>query len=262
MRSRSWVCSLCALTLVACAAHASILDFRSLEIDLTDQADSRAKAAWSEPDIITVTENGLGWDGDPASLRDGWILTEPLPLGLSWRPPYAVSINVTILPDVEETVLDNGQVTIPYIGDVYVRYSPDMAHWSTWQVLQQGEYLTGTPAAEPGRSFHGTVRVPYSEREKYDAQLQEFALLDVPWRSDEDAACRWIVQKNPVFFEDNLPFIGYVEFLYEGSFNGGRRLESFRAEVTYGMSGLHYAPDDESVYEDRDSRSWSFGAGD
>jgi hypothetical protein len=246
------------IAMIAGAANASIIDFRSLEIDFTDFREAAEKCSWSEPDIITVSGDGLGWDGDPASLRDGWIHTAELPLGLSWRAPAAVSVSVTMIPGVEDIVLDNGQVTTPYSGDVYVRYSADGLHWSTWQVLQQGQYQAGTTSAGPGRHFHGSVRVPYSERGTYQDLLREYAEMEVPWKSDEEAACRWIAEKDSDFFRETIPFIGYVEFLYEGSFHGGRRLESFTAEVTCGMSGLHYAPEDESIYEDRDSRPWSF----
>jgi len=247
------------LNLFILPAHASILDFKSLDIDFTDSADAAAKATWSEPEILTITTNGLGWDGEPASLRDGWIHTIPMALGLSWRPPFAVSVRVSIHPEMEEIVLGNGQVTTPYQGDIYVRYSPDAMHWSTWQVLQPDDSQTGAPIQNPGRHFNGTLRVPYSGREEYQILLQKYAELDVPWRSDEDATVRWILQSDPDFFERHIPFIGYIEFLYEGSFHGGQRITSFRAEVTYGMSGLHYAPEDDD-YGDRDSRPWSFTA--
>lgn len=245
------------LNLFISPALASIADFKSLDIDFTDSDDTTAKAAWSEPDIITVTLNGLGWDGEPASLRDGWIKTVPMSLGLSWRAPFAVSVRVSIHPEMEEIVLGNGQVTTPYQGDVYVRYSPDTVHWSTWHVLQQGEPQSSTEIQNPGRHFSGTVRVPYIEMDEYRQLMQEYAELDVSWRSDEEAAVMWILKNNPGFFEKQIPFIGYIEFLYEGSFHGGQRITSFRAEVTYGMSGIHYPPED-GDYGDRDSRPWSF----
>lgn len=249
------------LNLFTLPALASIIDFKELDIDFTDTTDAAAKATWSEPDILTITTNGLGWDGEPASLRDGWIHTVPMALGLSWRTPSAISIRVSIEPEIEEITLDNGQVTTPYQGDIYVRYSPDTVHWSTWQVLQQETPQTSILIQDPGRHFIGTIRIPYIEMVKYRQMLQKYAELDVPWRSDEEAAVHWIVENDPDFFERQIPFIGYIEFLYEGSFHGGERITSFRAEITYGMSGLHYAPDNDD-YGDRDSRPWSFrGAG-
>jgi hypothetical protein len=246
--------------LVASTATASILDFKSLAIDFTDASDAKAKAAWSEPDKLTVSTNGLGWDGEAASSRDGWIETIPLALGLSWRPPHAVSIRVSIHPKPSEFVLNNGQKSTPYAGDVHVRYSPDLEHWSTWQVFQTSEPQSNAEKQNPGRHFSGTVRVPYSERDQYGKLISEYARLDVQWKSDEDAAVRWILDKEPDFFAKQLPFIGYVQFRYEAGFYGGQRVTSFKADVSYGMSGIHSAPKDKDAYKDRDSLPWSFRA--
>lgn len=246
--------------LVASSADASILDFKSLAIDFTDAADAKAKATWSEPEKLTVSTNGLGWDGEAASSRDGWIQSVPLALGLSWRPPYAISVRVSVHPKPTEFVLNSDQKSTPYAGDVYVRYSPDLLHWSTWQVLQTSEPQSNTEKQHPGRHFSGSVRVPYSEREKYGKLISEYAKLNVPWKSDEDAAVRWILEKESDFFTKQLPFIGYVQFRYEAGFYGGQRIRSFKADVSYGMGGMHSAPKDKNVYRDRDSKPWTFKA--
>lgn len=243
---------------VASSAAASILDFKSLAIDFTDPADAKAKATWSQPEKLTVSTNGLGWDGEAASSRDGWIQSVPLALGLSWRPPYAVSVRVSVHPKPTEFLLNSGQKSTPYAGDVYVRYSPDLLHWSTWQVLQTSEPQSNTEKQNPGRHFSGSVRVPYSERDEYSRLISEYARLDVPWRSDEDAAVRWILEREPNFFAKSLPFIGYVQFRYEGGFHGGQRITSFKADVSYGIGGMHSAPKDKDAYKDRDSQPWSF----
>ena len=241
-------------------ATAAILDFKSLAIDFTNAGDAKAKATWSDPDRLNVTTNGLGWDGEAASSRDGWIQTIPLALGLSWRTPYAVSVRVSIHPKPSEFVLNSGQKSTPYAGDVYVRYSPDLQHWSSWQALQTSEPQSNAEKQNPGRHFSGTVRVPYSERDQYGKLISEYARLDVPWKSDEDAAVRWILEKEPEFFAKQLPFIGYVQFRYEGGFYGGQRIQSLKADVSYGMGGLHSPPKDKDAYKDRDSRPWSFKA--
>jgi hypothetical protein len=246
--------------LVVSSTAASILDFKSFAIDFTNSSDATAKATWSEPDKLNITTNGLGRDGQANSLRDGWIQTFPLALGLSWRPPYGVSVRVSIHPLPLQFVMNSGQTSTPYAGDVYIRYSPDLEHWSSWQVLQHAEPQSRGEKENPGRLFSGTIRVPYAERNEYTALLQEYSKLDVPWKSDEDAAVRWILERDPDFFARHLPFIGYVQFRYEAGFHGGQRITSFRADVSYGMGGLHSPPKDESVYKDRDSRPWSFRA--
>ena len=118
--------------MLAFPAPASIIDFKEMEIDFTDIIDAAARATWSEPGTITITADGLGWDGEPASSRDGWIRTVPMALGLSWRSPMAISVRVTIQPEPEEFTMSDGQTWTPYQGDVYVRYSADASNWSTW----------------------------------------------------------------------------------------------------------------------------------
>lgn len=246
-------------TIAVTASQATIVDTKQLQIDFTRLADAANKATWSEPEHLTVSEEGLGWDGETAALRDGWIQTKPLALGLSWRPPFALSVRVTIEPKPREFTLKNGQTTTPYEGDVYLRYSPDRVHWSNWEALNHAAGPQ-TDRDASGRTYTATVRVPYRVRDEYSHRLSDFSKLDVPWKSDEEAAVRWILDTEPDFFARQIPFIGYVEFLYEGSFHGGQRVRSFNAQVSYGMSGLHAAPRDETVYKDRDSTPWRFQA--
>jgi len=248
------------LGIIAKSVNASIIDHKTLGIDFTSVTDATEKAVWSEPNKLAVTKNGLGWDGESASSRDGWIQTRPLALGLSWRPPFVISVRVTIHPPPQEIVLNSGDKMTPYSGDVYVRYSPDFKHWSSWQVLQRSEPQSHEEKKNPGRYYSGTIRVPYCERNEYSKLILEYSRQDVPWGSDEDAAVRWILERQPDFFSKHLPFIGYVEFRYEGGFYGGQRLHSFKAEVSYGMSGKHLPPKNKDIYKDRDSRPWSFKA--
>ena len=109
------------LTVAAQVSHASIHGLKQLQVDFTDASDATNKATWSEPDKLTISAAGLGRDGDVASSRDGWIQTRPLALGLSWRPPYAVSVRVEIHPSPTEFAQNSGQKSTPYGGDVYVR---------------------------------------------------------------------------------------------------------------------------------------------
>jgi hypothetical protein len=246
------------LTVAAQVSHASIHGLEQLQVDFTDASDATNKATWSEPDKLTISAAGLGRDGDVASSRDGWIQTRPLALGLSWRPPYAVSVRVEIHPSPTEFALNSGQKSTPYGGDVYVRYSPDLKHWSSWQVLQRAEPQSRDEKKDRGRLFSGTIRVPYSERGEYNALLREYSKLDVPWKSDEEAAVRWLLQSKRDFFSKHLPFIGYMEFRFECGFYGDQRIRSFKADVSYGMSGLHSAPKDKNAYKERDSSPWRF----
>jgi hypothetical protein len=250
------------LLLVAATAtsRASILESKQITIDFTNSTDATTKATWSEPDRITVSKGGLGWHGDGAASRDGWIQTKSLPLGLSWRPTYVISARVAIQPSPAEITLNNGQKTTPDAGDVYVRYSPDRRHWSSWQALQRSAPQSVEEKKTPGRYYSGTIRVPYRERSEYSRLVSDYSRLDVPWQSDEEAAVQWILGRDPDFFSKHIPFIGYAEILFETGFRGGQRIQSLRAEISYGMGGMHSIPRDEAVYKNRFSSPWRFEA--
>ena len=83
--------------------------------------------------------------------------------------------------------------------------------------------------------------------------------MDVPWASDEEAAVRWITDQDPAFFKRALPFIGYLEFLYEGSFYGGLRVRQFSATIHYAVSGMQMEPKDPSVAKNRQG-PWRYKA--
>ena len=36
--------------------------------------------------------------------------------------------------------------------------------------------------------------------------LSQYSTLDVPWKSDEEATVRWILERNPEFFSKQDPF--------------------------------------------------------
>ncbi len=244
----------------ASVCQGSIDLFKTLDIDFTDGKNAEAKASWSPSNKLSITKQGLGWDGDGASSYDGWIQTKPMAVGLSWRPTQAVSVRVAILPPPAEIILNNGQRTTPDAGAVYVRYSPDLKHWSSWQVLQRDKPRSIGEKKTPGTYYTGVARVPYRDISKYHELLHEYSKLDVPWKSDEEAAVRWILDRNPDFFSQHMPFIGYVEFLFEGGFRGGQRIQSFKADVSCGMGGMHYPPKDQNTTKDRDSSPWRFKA--
>lgn len=248
------------LTLAASSSHAGIDISKQIKIDLADPADAAGKCTWSYPDTLTISQDGLGWDGDTAATRDGWIQTTPLAVGLSWRPTTAVSFRVAIHPPAKQVLLDSGHTIFPNHGEVYARYSPDLKHWSSWLVLQRVEAQGREEKKNPGRFFSGQIRVPYRDQSEYRTTLRQYATMDVPWKSDEEAAVKWMLQSRPDFFSQQIPFVGYVQLLFEGGFRGGQRIKSFKADVSYGMGGKHYAPKDRSKYKDRENLPWRYKA--
>jgi len=236
--------------------HAAIEGGNQLSIDFTKQEDATAKALWwSRPEKLGLTAQGLGWDESANTSVDGWIHTKPLAVGMSWRPAVSVMVRLTIDPTPKEITLPNGQTYTPFIGQAFARFSPDSKHWSTWQVLNTTYPL---PKDATGRLFTGRLGVPQSERLEYTDLLQAYARLDVPWRSDEEALVAWILAKDPKFFERSLPFIGYVEFLFEASFQGGQRITALKADVSYVINGVHQAARDPEAARNRGGLPWRF----
>lgn len=246
--------------LFAAPADAGGGGVQSFHIDFKNSTDAKTKATWSDTYELGISDDGLGWDGEEAAFRDGWIQTVPMALALSWKPAYSASVHVWVLPSPKEVLLASGQVNTPHVGDVYVRYSPDHLHWSTWQALEAREPHEHDEKEDPGVLFSGAVKIPQSETNRYRKLLSEYAQLDVPWKSDEDAAVRWMVEREPDFFANQLPFIGYLQFRYELEFHGGQRLSSFRATAAYATGVPNSQPKDKNAYKDRDSKPWSFRA--
>lgn len=242
------------LGLFATISFSSILGSKSIYIDFRNPTDLDKQAIISDTSILTLSKDGWGWEGEGVT-HEGWFKTKPLAIGLSWRPTFVATIRVVIKPKVHEIDFDKEHKMMPDIGDIYVRYSSDLVHWSTWQALQHTN-----PQPTDGRYFNASIRVPYQDRGRYGQLLTQYSMLDVPWKSDEEAAVKWILKQQPDFFTKNLPFIGYIEFLYENTFYSGQKIQTFQANVSYGISGLHAIPKDQAVYKDRDNFPWRFDA--
>lgn len=248
------------LAAVAATSYASGIEFKQLSIDFTNSTDAAAKATWSDSDKITVSKDGLGRDDGEMSSRDGWIQTKSIPLGWSWRPAQSTGVRVAILPQPRDITQSNGHKLSPDSGDVYVRYSPDRLHWSTWQALQRAEPRSADEKKTLGRYYSASISVPHRERSEYSKLLAEYSRMDVPWGSDEEAAVQWILGRDPDFFTKQIPFIGYVEFLYETSFYSGQRIQSFKAEIITCVGGVSAVPRDPSAEKDRHTSPWRFEA--
>ncbi len=212
------------------------------KLDLTDAKEAGKAATWSSPEQITVTPEGLGW-GTPAERgsRDFWLETKPIGIGESWRPASDARIRAT-------TELGSS-------GLLYARYSADGKHWTTWQHLEEVGQAVGTRQV-----FQGTLRVPYRDQANYTRLRMEYARREnVPWRSDEEALVKEILERDPRFFEQTTPFIGYVQFLFESQLAGGDRLKGLQADIHWELGGKHQPPKDE---RDRIGRNvpWRFQA--
>jgi hypothetical protein len=261
MKHRAWLAALF-LTLHGLRAKAEMAGSNTISIDFTQPNAATTQATWM--DKLNVTENGLGLDGQANASYDGWLITKPLAIGLSWRPAQAASIRLTVDPPDPAIVMANGQIEgATGAGQAFVRYSSDENNWSDWQVLQ-ADWLKplAKPTTQPSlnqRVFSGEVDVPGLDRIDYEKLLWKYMRLDVPWTSDEEATAKWILSNDVNFFRTHKPYVGYLEFLYEGDFLGGARITKLSAAAHWGVGGKHALPKDPTAYRDRDG-PWRFNS--
>lgn len=196
-----------------------------------------ARAGGKAGHLVAPQASGmhLGWDGDKDSSRDGWIETEPLAIGTGWRPTQDAQVRLTVQTNYPSIVSTGAHSKAFYTPSIYVRHSPDRAHWSDWQPTALDE----NPRA-PGKVLYtASVGVARRMSKDYEDRHQQWARReDVAWGSDEDAFCRWLVKQEPDYFAKQRPFVGYVQFLLESSFHGNQRLTRFEADVDWTVSGL------------------------
>lgn len=192
-------------------ARAFILGDQQVIANFTNPAVAITNFTWS--DGISLSTNGLGWDGEANAYKDFWVQTVPIAIGTSWRP--ATGVNITYDSATEAT------------SNLYLRYSVDKKHWSSWQLFNGSQNL---------------VRVPDIARTEYNDLFSQFRKKDVVWPNDEEAAVKWILEQQPDFFEKHQPFIGYIQFRWEGSMPGSHRIKRIHLDLEWGISGLQVVP--------------------
>src|SRR5437762_2157704 len=213
---------------IAPTTPAPVLDSDFLVIDFTNEKDARAKSDWHMPDGGGINDEGLG--GTKKGWITWWIETKPLPIGLYVRPASGASVTVTIKPPP----LEDGSSA----GAVFARYGPDCKHWSSWQLLSREE-KEGNAAI-----FKGELAVAGREQEKYAKYNQKYQMAHIGSDASEEAVVRWILQQEPRFFDHSIPFIGYIELLFESPQFGTYRIKRLEAEVQWGVGGLGLSGDD------------------
>lgn len=231
-------------------------------IDLTDAVKAATDAKWISGVGFVVNKEGFGLLRDTHARYPGWIETKPIAIGLSWRPAHGVSARVAVEGSSAVVTIKRQGNSIEYpSGEVYVRHSPDLKNWSTWQSLENAEPQTEAEKQTFARYFKGSITIPQREQAEYKGKCSEYMHLDVPWESDEEATVRWILEKDPGFFARHIPFVGYVQFLYERDFKQEDRIKSIKISLSWGVGGVHSMPKDPSVYKkSQDGKPWSFRA--
>ncbi len=232
------------LFLLACPASAQMLSTSKFSLDLTKPQELNKKAKWGTPSpSIQLTKEGLVNQASENITSDFWIeITEPIAVGWSWRTVPFVNI-----------------VTELVTGSLYARYSADALHWSNWQYIQMDR---PKDLNQPESKYSGMLSVPKRQQQQYQDLLMKYQRLDVPWASDEEAAVEWIVKNDPNFFNNPAPFIGYVQFLFEGRLKGGQCIKTINFNIICSASGESTIPKDgdRNTQRIRSEIPWRFKA--
>ncbi|GMV93011.1 MAG: hypothetical protein AMXMBFR82_27890 [Candidatus Hydrogenedentota bacterium] len=262
------VLALLILVLFTAASGADLADSKLVTIDFTNPREVFKQATWTDPKIVQASEQGLSlnWNkrplrtkGIPESERgtftkDVIVHVEPVPVGWSWRPVTYVWVGAEVTPPEEFVFLPDRTGCPPC--EVFARYSPDLKNWSSWQALER---IPPDNQTDPRQTYQISLQVPVADRSAYESMFWEYMEKNVPWKSDEEAAVEWILEQQPDFFEDQIPFIGYVQLRFEIALKGDQRIERLEFRLSYQTGGSHNIPKDESVYKDRNG-PWRFRA--
>ena len=185
--------------------RAGMIMMDSLTFDFT-RLEVAENAKWDDSGNLLVMDNGLGFDGDARTSRDTTILLQPISVGHGWRPAGGVGVKVKLNWDG-----DPG-----YYYTSFVRFSPDGENWSTWQTVPQIIKQDQDKTKPRPYEFATQISVPRKVQAAYQQKRTAYAKLDIPWVDDEHALCEWIIENEPDFFVNNLPFAGYIQVMVEG----------------------------------------------
>jgi hypothetical protein len=223
------------------ASHADMVDRKVIDIDFTIARTARDRGNWTGSKTASLTSEGLVWQRNIDFHNLSWFQTAPIAIGWAWRPVNKVQVRATIRPTRGRRHTYSGRDAIDPAGTLFVRYSADLLHWSSWLTIQRDENRPlGQKIAEDG--YQADVQVPGVELQEYSQLLAEYGSRDVPWVNDEDAAVRWMVSRNPGFFAKHIPIIGYMQFMFEPRFFTNEPVRHFHATITYSAGGLQQLP--------------------
>ena len=224
-------------------ARAQIITFSSKKFELSSSQNSQ-KIFWS--DSFQQDENGITLQKNKNEYlsTDYWLQSEPFPIGGAWRPPTSAAMFVGFDGEMPKEFWRN--------TDVYIRYSADKVHWSSWSRnnridaddkgykfwggLYEHDIKKGSSLYDVSVSMPSVARTKY--RELYGVWMKSKEYVD-----NEHLFFVWLAKNYPSYFENEIPVIGYVQFRVEGnsySFDSLTKLRSINFGYHYLISGLGY----------------------
>jgi hypothetical protein len=200
--------------LIALAWATTAMAGTQLDLDFT-KPDVAKQARWTQSPVLKRGPHGLVCELPESSyIQFELQTTEPIAIGFWWRPARSASIAATLSP------VASPSTTAP--GQMFARYSPDTKHWSTWQVLAS--------STEPTQyKFSGQLVVSEQDYGEFGAICGA--------TNDAEPCAEGILNSHPDFFAKHLPFIGYVEFLYEVGLTGGQGIERLNVDISCDTGG-------------------------
>jgi hypothetical protein len=226
MRHKYIVFTLFLLIIAIVPAWADILS-----ADSTTIVFARGKVpegvTWSS--AMQLTERGLETKrlSSPNQSWDFWAQSQPISVGLSWRPPTSINLKLSASGDPAQ----DGHMW------AFFRYSSDKVHWSSWYQLPISDKDTKGSASV----YQGYLSLPRVASERHDELMRQWWKTDPDWSSDEHEFCLWLAKNHPEYFSTELPFIGYIQIRFEGS-GHHVRLENVKIDRSWGVGGLHSPP--------------------
>jgi len=190
-----------------------------------------------------LTETGLLFEElPPNTSAEVWLRTQRLPIGLAWRPPSSVRIELSTF----------GEAPKGFPMTAFVRYGCDAVHWSTWYRLSPRQVAATTALMD----WECQLDIPHTARQDYQQRFFQWSREHREFGSDEDAFCRWMAKEEPEFFATEFPFIGYVQFLLENpGLHDQVRITSLTARASWGVGGIHQSPQGRRQF---DEGKWHF----
>ncbi|MFA6287864.1 MAG: hypothetical protein WC661_10815 [Opitutaceae bacterium] len=230
------------------AVHATILDVALDGVSFKSLEEAKAGATWGSASNVPLdfTAEGLGCESASGnSFVEAWVQTNPIAVG-SYRQPWRFGgFRIEVYGFVDERW--------PLVDRVFVRHSPDRKHWTTWGQMVRSD--------QSKRMLFGCeLAIPRTTRARYEELLAGFAKTNPPNPKFQEDAVRWILSKDPGYFEKETPFIGYVQFLIEAHVgSGSRRLKgvSVCSDSIVDELRWHLTDANRSEYE---GKKWGFFA--
>lgn len=224
---------LLALLTLSCSLDATTMGFgRGGLISFPMDPDCKITATWgADESALDISEDGLGCDKcTEMSSVSAWVMTSPIPLGSNGQPWDNADISISVFKTSPTADIAKDKV--------FIRHSPDLKHWTTWQVIGQQPEKPKPDVFPP--PYTVALAIPKSIRTNYRLLCDEFAGSNPTQPFQHANAVRWILSRNPNYFSEGIPFIGYLQVLVETRLSNQRRIRGIHVSANSVIDDMLY----------------------